>query len=111
MTSRYPESPGFKTGGTSQEAAESVAGRAKPIKEKILAVLSRRPMTADEVADGFKESILFIRPRFSELKAAHLIEETGERRKNSSGQSASVWRVKSPPIQAEQLSFLADQRR
>ena len=39
------------------------------------------------------ESVLAIRPRFSELRALGQITDTGARRINDSGRSAIVWRA------------------
>lgn len=51
-------------------------------------------MTADECARHLSESVLSIRPRFSELLRANRIEDTGERRKNASGRNATVWKIR-----------------
>jgi hypothetical protein len=48
-------------------------------------------MTADELAGRLGESILTVRPRVSELRAARLIEATTERHRNESGHAAIVW--------------------
>lgn len=93
----YPSTPGYKTPGPSQEAAEAIAGRASILREKCHAYVKRWGMTgstADECAESLGESVLSIRPRFSELLRANLIEDTGARRKNTSGRSATVWRLK-----------------
>mgnify|MGYP000322982922 CR=1 FL=1 len=47
-------------------------------------------LTADECAAVLGESVLSIRPRFSELLGAGLIRETGQRRRNASGKMADV---------------------
>ncbi len=90
---RYPSSPGFKSPGPSQEAGEAIAGRAAILREDCARALSTGPMTADECARRLDESVLSIRPRFSELLRANRIEDTGERRKNTSGRNATVWRA------------------
>ena len=93
----YPNSPGFKSPGTSQEAAEKMVGRVAYLQGKCLDVLRRCDewgLTPDQCASALGESLLSIRPRFTELKEMGLIEKTGERRKNASGMSATVWRVK-----------------
>jgi len=93
-TPRYPVTPGAKVSGTSQEAAEAVRPRAGIVRAKVLATLrSTGPMTTDECADVLRESVLTIRPRFSELRALGLIEDTGDRRQNDSGRNAIVWRA------------------
>lgn len=93
-TPRYPESPGFKSPGPSQEAAEKVSKRVAYLQGKCLEALRvHGPLTADEIADKAKESILSIRPRCSELKRAGRIQKTDARRLNVSGCSATVWRL------------------
>lgn len=91
----YPEAPGFKDQDTSRKAAESVAGVAPKLRRAVLDALRLHPsgMTADETADWLEESILSVRPRFTELLRDGLIDDTGDRRKNASGRSAKVWRA------------------
>lgn len=64
------------------------------IHKDIVQVLKRRNMTADEVAAKLKQSILYIRPRITELRSMHLIERTDERRLNESGKKAYVLKIK-----------------
>jgi predicted ArsR family transcriptional regulator len=91
----YGELPGFKVTGPSKEAAHAIAGRSGTLRERVLAMISRYPgSTADEIAEVIGETVLACRPRLSELKKLGLIEPTGERGKNVSGQSAHKWRVK-----------------
>lgn len=92
-TASYPMAAGFKTGGTSAEAAKKI--HAARLQRAALRVLQTHPsgMTADEIASELGESILSIRPRVSELKRQGLVEKTRERRRNHSGMSASVWRA------------------
>tara|TARA_A200000159_G_scaffold60004_1_gene55594 strand:+ start:170 stop:400 length:231 start_codon:yes stop_codon:yes gene_type:complete len=59
-----------------------------------------RGFTADEIAFHLNLSILSIRPRISELNTLGMIEKTGERRKNESGNSAHVWRVSKRPTES-----------
>lgn len=40
-------------------------------------------------------SVLSVRPRVSELKRTGKIKQTGARRKNESGMTATVWRISS----------------
>jgi hypothetical protein len=94
----YPQRPGFKSYGASQEAAAHVAGTASRLRAMVLEELRLWPAgcTADELAKLLQRDRLSIRPRLSELKAAGKIVATGERRHNESGMSASVWRVVTP---------------
>ena len=89
----YPNHPGWKRHGTSQDAAESAAPCAKTLRASALRVLKLEDLTADEVAAKLDEDVLSIRPRISELAVQGKIIETGQRRKNRSGKSAMVWRA------------------
>lgn len=93
----YPDVPGHRGVDTSIAAAESVKDRAGILREKCLAYVRRWGMTgstADECAAALNESVLSIRPRFTELRLANRIEDTGTRRPNASGRNAIVWKVK-----------------
>lgn len=93
----YPSSPGYKEGSTSREAAEAVKPSAARMRSSALSYLESfypRGFTADEIASHLALSVLSIRPRISELFRLGLIEKTGERRANESGQSAHVWRLR-----------------
>jgi hypothetical protein len=94
MISTYPECPGHKVGGTSEAAAAEIKPSAKVLQVRVFSMLKHRDLTADECADLMGESILSIRPRFSELKRIGMIHDSGERRKNASGKSAVVWTAK-----------------
>lgn len=89
----YPDTPGFKTEGTSQEAAADIANRASVLKIQALSFLRRTAAgaTADEIAAALGASILAIRPRISELRVEGLVDTNGGRRANKSGKSAFIW--------------------
>ena len=90
----YPDSPGYKTSGTSQEAARRMAPLVTGLRAKVLRSLrDGGPGTPDEIAERLGLSILSVRPRFSELNRLGLIEQTKERRSNDSGRRADVWKV------------------
>lgn len=93
---RYPRSAGYKSPGTSKQAARAItkSGRASTLREQVLEVLRDRALTADEVAQELQESVLSIRPRLTELAKLNQIADAGSRRKNESGKLATVWRVK-----------------
>jgi hypothetical protein len=94
----YPDAPGFKTPGPSEQAARTVAGLAAKLRVRVLAEIARHSIggaTADEVAQALGSSILNVRPRVSELNRAGKIVQTGARRKNDSGMTATVWRIAS----------------
>ena len=89
----YPNSPGYKEGGTSRDAARNVAGQAKRDREAAFVYIQANPLkTADQVADALGKSPLSIRPRISELRKAGRIIDDG-RGTNTSGQSAYRWRA------------------
>ena len=91
---RYPDAPGWKAAGPSQEAANAAAPRAPALREGVLACLALCPMTPEQVAARLGVDILAVRPRFSELKLAGKIEKTEARGKSRAGLSATVWRLK-----------------
>lgn len=93
LVARFPHSPGFKRGGTSERAAQQMQPQARTLRDSVLAALRRRPSTADEVALAIGKTVLATRPRLSELSALGLIVETSERRRNASGKLAAVWRA------------------
>ncbi len=95
----YPERPGFKKHGPSEQAAKAMEGTAAGLRARALAEFAKHPVagaTADEVAKALGLSILSIRPRVSELHRSGEIVETEVRRKNESGLSATVWRIAAP---------------
>lgn len=96
----YPQYPGYTDKTTSLVAAASVAPSSAAAREAILASLRNAgPATADELAERMGWSVLYARPRTSELaKLAEIVplfDNYGRlvTRKNSSGRSAKVWRV------------------
>lgn len=93
---RYPDTPGSKVGGTSAAAAASMRPDASGLRQRVLAQVAIRSLTADEAAAVLNESILAIRPRFSELREMNKIHDSGTRRKNESGRSAIVWKLSAP---------------
>lgn len=93
---KYPDKPGFKGGATSRDAAEGIAPKAANLRDRVLECLRRKAMTPEEVARELKEDILNVRPRFSQLSAKSLIENTGQRRKARGGRMAAVWKAVTP---------------
>ncbi len=89
----YPDAAGFKSVGTSSDAATAVTDTAANLREQVLRVLINEPLTADECAQRLDQTPFAIRPRLSELRALGKIEDSKERRKNSSGHSAIVWQA------------------
>ena len=89
----YPQFPGFKEATTSREAAASMARQAPRLRDQCRQALRAGPATADEIAERLNLSILAVRPRITELHLLGAITETGERRFNSSGRRAKVYRL------------------
>ncbi len=94
----YPDAPGFKVAGPSEQAAEAISGTANKMWAAILAQFAQYPggATADEIAKDLNLSLLSVRPRVSELNRNGLNEQTGARRKNESGMTATVWQIAGP---------------
>lgn len=87
---KYPNAAGFKKEGTSEEAAASITD-AKDSHRRILDILKTGDFTADEIAAKMGVTVLYCRPRCSELMKLGRIIETGERRINTiSGKRAAV---------------------
>jgi hypothetical protein len=99
----YPHRPGFKRGGTSRAAANSISVYAETKRHDVLVefvVAGERGLTPDTCATALNLSVLTVRPRCTELLAAGLLIPTGERRQNQSGMSAAVLRVTDAGIRA-----------
>jgi len=89
----YPLTPGFKVSGPSAEACPT-PDDAATLRGKCLELVKLRgDMTADEAADMLVVDKLAIRPRFSEMRRKGWIFDSGLRRPNSSGKSATVWTI------------------
>ena len=95
----YPETPGFKASGTSQDAAQAVSSTAKTLRDRVLKTIAAAPagLSADAAADLLGKSVLSVRPRVSELHRLGEIQPTAQRVENASGMSTTVW-VQSPPL-------------
>lgn len=100
----YPDAPGFKAAGPSEQAAERVASTAKVVRAKVLQRFIEvypQGLTADEVATDLDLSVLTVRPRVSELHRSGSLIDSGSRRKNTSGMTATVWRYSPEPSEAK----------
>jgi hypothetical protein len=91
----YRDAPDFKVWGPSEKAAEAMGSTANKMRAAVLAQFTQYPAgaTAGEVARDLDLSVLSVRPRVSELKRLGEIRQTGARRKNESGMTATVWQT------------------
>jgi predicted ArsR family transcriptional regulator len=91
----YPDAPGFKVAGPSEQAAEAIGGTANKMRAAVLAQIAQHAggATADEIAKELNLSVLRVRPRLSELNRTGKIKQTGARRKNEGGMTGTVWRI------------------
>lgn len=91
----YPQTPGYKVDGPSKDAAIAMIPSAGTLRYRVFNAIGKAAngLTTDECADLLNETVLAIRPRFTELASGGWIEDSGSRRKNRSGRSATVWRV------------------
>jgi hypothetical protein len=77
----YPDAPGFKASGPSEEAAHAIAEIAPTLRDRVPAAIASAPpgLTADDVACRLNKSILSVRPRVSELHLRGEIRQSGAR--------------------------------
>ncbi len=88
--------PAYRPIDTSRQAAEKIKGRSHVLRQRCLEHLQAQGeygATPDEAAAALGEDILNIRPRFSELRDAGLIYDTGMRRSNAKGNTQRVCRL------------------
>ena len=79
---------------TRRGAHDAIQGRAANLRAKALDLILNGPgLTAEEVAGILEETVLAIRPRITELRKSGFIIDTGQRRRNTSGRPAAVWRA------------------
>ena len=94
-TTKYPNYPGVKITGASQDAANGIAEHAETLRDRVDRLFDRCDpnggLTADECAELLCSEIWSVRPRLSELRRMGRIVETDQRRKNKSGMTATVW--------------------
>ena len=103
MSDTYPDAPGYKVSGPSEDAATAIATIAATLRDQVRQVIADSPsgITADDVAHRLNRSVLSVRPRVSESRRLGEFKQSGARGKNESGMSASVW-VIAPPLQPEE---------
>lgn len=103
----YPLAPGDTGRDTSVEAAEAMRPTAALLRDRVLDRVrgaGQDGMTADECATALGESVLAVRPRFSELAALGRIVDSEQRRANLSGRRAIVWRARAPTVSSTEES-------
>lgn len=91
---------GYRETDTSQAAAGRVEGRAGTLRAAVLDVLrsANGPLSPDAVADIMQEDKLSIRPRFTELKNAGKIRDSGQRGTTDLGRACILWEaIVAPP--------------
>lgn len=76
---------------TSIAALHSIATVSTVLRDECLARIRQKPQTADQCASILGQSVLAVRPRFTELRNAGLIHDSGVRDLNVSGRRAIVW--------------------
>lgn len=89
------EGIGYRNTDTSEGAAGKVDSRAGSLRMAVLDVLraSSSPLSPDAVADVLNENPLSIRPRFTDLKDAGKIRDSGLRGKTDMGRPCILWEV------------------
>ena len=89
----YPANPGYKGQLTSKEAAREKKSTKALDQTMVLLALAAAPdgLTADEVAEIYGHVFIKYRPRFSELRKAGKIEDSGTRRDSYLGKPQIVW--------------------
>ena len=95
MSLNYPIAAGYKKQNTSKNAANDINKKLPYLRTKVLQIIKNKGSygaTPEEVAALLSESILSIRPRFTELKLLEYIVDSGIRRKNNFGSNTKVWR-------------------
>jgi predicted Rossmann fold nucleotide-binding protein DprA/Smf involved in DNA uptake len=93
LNARYPAVPGARANDTSREAGICAQELAQFLRPRCLAAVQTKPQTADEVAELLGQTVLAVRPRFSELRKLGQVVDSGARRLNAYGNRQIVWRA------------------
>lgn len=91
--SAYPHEPGHKGRDTGRAAAAGMAPKAGNLRARVLAQITKKPGTPEEVAEALGIAVMNARPRCSELSMAGKIYDSGERRQAAGGRMAIVWKA------------------
>jgi predicted ArsR family transcriptional regulator len=90
----YPNSPGFRVPGPSEDAANAITPLAAVLRDQVREVIATHgpdSITADDIAHILNRSVLSVRPRVSELHREGDIRPSGTRGRNASGMTATQW--------------------
>lgn len=95
MSNGYPDEPGHRGISTSMEAADLIAPMSSRLRALVYRTLHANPagLTVDELCKMVSFPRYSLQPRFTELRHAGSIHDTGQRRYNVSGARAIVWAV------------------
>ncbi len=88
----YPNYPGYKSRDTSKEAAARVSNVSE-MKQRIIELFRYNNLSDDELARLMGLGVHKVRPRRSELTAAGLIVDSGDRVLSPEGRNSIVWRM------------------
>lgn len=94
----YPDGPGGHSHDTSRDAADDVEPRVTALRAAVLEQLRLKPLSVHQCALLLDLPVPTIQPRFSELFALDLIEDSELRAVNHTGKRAIVWAIKRPPV-------------
>lgn len=95
MNKGYPDEPGHRGVETSVEAADSIVSVSNRLRALVYRTLYAHAggLTVDELCKVVGFARYSLQPRFTELRHAGSIHDTGQRRHNVSGRRAIVWAV------------------
>lgn len=80
---------------TEKQAAELIASRVTGLRLVVLQILHDNPqgMTGEQVSSKSGEWLYSIKPRITELCRYELVEDTGDRIRNSRNRNEVVWAI------------------
>jgi len=90
----YPNHPGARRAGPSEDAADSMVEAAKVQRAKCYAAIfeaKESGCSGDQAAERIGMDNWKVRPRISELRRDGAILDSGRRVMNASGRKATVW--------------------
>ncbi len=92
LVSLFDVPPYVSTSRTSIDAAISVAGKTKSMRQRVLETLRERPMTDEQIAFRLQMSPNTARPRRVELVRLGQVVQVGVA-KSASGRDSALWSV------------------